>query len=95
MRAHLISAATAVLALSIASGAVAHDRHHHHRHYHYRYHHRDYAYAAAAYGEPASADVVGGPDVITSRPVPDTVGNRMRYGGPMSFGGRMTEPAGD
>jgi hypothetical protein len=95
MRARLIGAAAAISALAVASGAVAHDRHHHH-YYHYTYHRTfhdaPYAWSAEEAGAPAS---YGGADVITSAPVPDTVRNRERYGGPMSYSGARTAPVGD
>lgn len=37
----------------------------------------------------------GDPNVVTNGPVPDTVENRARYGGPISMGGRRTKPAGN
>ncbi|MFZ5670109.1 MAG: hypothetical protein ACOY4K_11490 [Pseudomonadota bacterium] len=37
----------------------------------------------------------GDPNVISNAPVPDTVENRMRFGGPISEGGRRTVPAGN
>jgi len=72
----------------------------HHAHYygHARYyHHRYAAWDAGYYGRESAyvEDPYGGPSLMTSRPVPDTPSNRMRYGGPMSRGGWMTAPAGD
>jgi hypothetical protein len=94
MRARLIGAAAAISALAVASGAVAHD--HHHRYYHRHFHYAPYAVSAEDVGAPASARVpYGGPDLITSAPVPDTVQNRERYGGPMSYSGARTAPVGD
>jgi len=42
-----------------------------------------------------AAEAPYGPDVIASRPVPDTPRNRLRFGEPMSHAGRMTAPDGD
>jgi hypothetical protein len=47
--------------------------------------------AAESYGQAASVTV----STVTNGPVPDTVENRQRYGGPMSNGGRRTQPAGN
>jgi UrcA family protein len=41
--------------------------------------------------QPATVTV----QTVTNGPVPDTVENRQRYGGPMSNGGRRTDPAGN
>lgn len=86
---------TAALALALSQGAaLAHVRHHHYHHYSHQLAAREAVY----YGREASADVLdpyGGPTLITSRPVPDTEFNRMRFGGPMSRGGQMTAPAGN
>jgi hypothetical protein len=79
----------AALTLSLCGGAaLAHTRHHHYV-YHVRY--------AGEYGWDTGAvlDPYGGPTLVTSRPVPDTPINRARFGGPMSYGGRMTAPVGD
>jgi len=92
MRAHLIGAAAAISALAVASGAVAHDRHRHRYDYHRTFHYAPHAWSAEEAGAPAS---YGGPDVITSAPVPDTVRNRERYGGPLSYSGARTAPVGD
>ena len=90
----LLGGAT-VLALALSQGAaLAHVRHHHHHHYSHQLAAREAGY----YGREASADVLDpyvGPTLITSRPVPDTPFNRMRFGGPMSHGGRMTAPVGN
>ena len=51
--------------------------------------------AAAAPIERAPAASLGGTDVISSGPVPDTAANRAKYGQPMSNAGRMTKPAGN
>jgi hypothetical protein len=88
-------AGTAVLTLALSQGAaMAHTRHHHH-YYHHRY---LSAREATYYGRESAAaveDSYGGPTLITSRPVPDTPFNRMRFGGPRSYGGRMTAPVGN
>ena len=47
--------------------------------------------AAETYGQAASVTV----QTVTNGPVPDTAENRQRYGGPMSAGGRRTEPRGN
>lgn len=49
------------------------------------------ATAAESFGQPASVTV----ETVANAPVPDTVENRERYGGPMSNGGRRTAPAGN
>jgi len=86
---------TAALALALSQGAaLAHVRHHHHHHYSHRFAAREAGY----FGREASADIqypYGGPTLMSSRPVPDTPFNRMRFGGPMSRGGRMTAPVGN
>lgn len=48
--------------------------------------------AAAAYGREAASVTV---ETVTNGPVPDTPENRLRYGPPMSLGGRHTAPAGN
>jgi len=65
-------------------------RHHHHRHWAparsaERYE-RDISYVGPGYDRTV---------IVASEPVPDTPRNRARFGGPMSRGGSMTEPAGD
>jgi hypothetical protein len=80
----------AALALALSQGtALAHTRHHHHADYHARY--------AGEWSRDTAAelDPYGGPTLIASRPVPDTPFNRARFGGPMSYGGRMTAPVGN
>ena len=37
----------------------------------------------------------GGPEVIASKPVPDTPANRAAYGQPLSHAGKHTKPAGN
>jgi UrcA family protein len=49
--------------------------------------------AAAAYGREAAASVTV--ETVTNGPVPDTPENRLRYGPPMSVGGRHTAPSGN
>lgn len=51
--------------------------------------------AAGAPVERSSAASVGGTQLVTNGPVPDTVENRAKYGKPMSNAGRMTKPAGN
>ena len=51
--------------------------------------------AAGAPTERAPAASVGGADVVSNGPVPDTPANRAKYGKPMSNAGRMTKPAGN
>ncbi len=51
--------------------------------------------AAGAPAESVSAASVGGTDLVSSGPVPDTRANRAKYGQPMSNAGRMTKPAGN
>ncbi|HEY1425283.1 MAG TPA: hypothetical protein VGF50_01300 [Caulobacteraceae bacterium] len=83
--------ATAALALAASQGAaLAHTRHHHH----YYFHHARYA---GWYGRDVAAVEYpyGGRRVMRSSPVPDTPYNRARFGGPMSYSGRMTAPIGD
>lgn len=82
----------AVLALASMQGAAfAHTRHHHH------YYHAYHARYAGWYGRDVGAVEYpyGGRVLITSRPVPDTPFNRARFGGPMSYSGRMTAPIGN
>ena len=90
----MVLSGTAALAFALSQGAAfAHVRHHHHYVYH-----RLVAREAGYYGQESYArveDPYGGPTLITSRPVPDTEFNRMRFGGPMSYGGRMTAPVGN
>ena len=89
LRLRLLSA-TAALALALsAGGALAHTRHHHTYVHHVRYA-GEYGYDTAGVLDP-----YGGPTRISSRPVPDTPLNRARFGGPMSYGGQRTAPAGD
>lgn len=86
---------TAAIALAASQGAaLAHARPHHHHVYRHVYRHARYA---GWYGRDVAAveDPYGGRMVIASRPVPDTPFNRARFGGPMSFSGRMTAPIGD
>jgi hypothetical protein len=87
----LAGAAAAALAMS-QGAALAHGRHYHHAHY---YHHYGYEAGYLSRDTAAIQDPYGGPRVITSGPVPDTPYNRARFGGPMSYGGRMTAPVGD
>jgi len=85
----LLLAATCGTALACSQGAAfAHARHHHY------YHHARYA---GWYGRDVAAVEYpyGGRVVVASRPVPDTPFNRARFGGPMSFSGRMTAPIGN
>jgi UrcA family protein len=49
--------------------------------------------AAAAYGREAAASVTVA--TVTNGPVPDTPENRLRYGPPISAGGRRTAPTGN
>ena len=87
----LTGAATLMLAAS-QGAALAHTRHHH------AYHHRYYrAHYAGWYGRDVDAVEYpyGGRMLIRSRPVPDTPYNRERFGGPMSYSGRMTAPIGN
>ena len=51
--------------------------------------------AAGAPAERAPAASVGGTDLVTNGPVPDTRENRAKYGAPMSNAGRLTKPAGN
>ncbi len=51
--------------------------------------------AAGAPTERAPAASVGGADLVTNGPVPDTHENRAKYGSPMSNAGRLTKPAGN
>ena len=107
MTAHrlMVLAGTASAFLALSQGvALAHVRHHHVSYYHHVhyyhpvYRHHRYAYEAGYYGRESSAlveDPYGGPTLITSRPVPDTPFNRARFGGPMSYAGRMTAPVGN
>jgi hypothetical protein len=44
---------------------------------------------------PAARSSVGGTDIVTNGPIPDTRANRAKYGQPLSNGGRMTKPAGN
>jgi UrcA family protein len=53
---------------------------------------RQTAPAATSYGRQAATITT---ETVTNGPVPDTVANRSRYGGPMSNGGRATAPAGN
>ena len=51
--------------------------------------------AASAPIERTPAASVGGVDVVSNGPVPDTPENRAKYGKPLSNAGRMTKPAGN
>jgi UrcA family protein len=59
------------------------------------------ASSATSYGAEASAIAPAAPaatvttQTVTNGPVPDTPENRALYGGPASYGGRMTTPAGN
>jgi len=86
----LMLTGTATLAMALTStAALAHPRHHRHYVHHPRYA-GEYSYDTAAVLDP-----YGGPVRISSRPVPDTPLNRARFGGPTSYGGRLTAPVGD
>jgi hypothetical protein len=84
----MLLAGTGVAALALSQGAaLAHVRHHYHHYAHYA--------GAYAYDTAVVLDPYGGPVRIASRPVPDTLFNRARFGGPMSYSGRRTAPVGD
>ncbi len=51
--------------------------------------------AARAPAERAPTASVGGVDVVTNGPVPDTPENRAKYGKPDSHGGRASKPDGN
>jgi UrcA family protein len=51
--------------------------------------------SAETYSAPTSARVPARVETVTNGPVPDTLENRRRYGGPMSNAGRNTTPAGN
>jgi hypothetical protein len=51
--------------------------------------------AASTPIERTPAASVGGVDVVSNGPVPDTPENRAKYGKPLSNAGRMTRPAGN
>jgi len=90
----LIILAGAASVVLTAMPALAHGshyvRHHHHRHWvptrSVEGYGRDISYVGPGYDRHV---------IVASEPVPDTPRNRARFGGPMSRGGAMTEPAGD
>jgi hypothetical protein len=51
--------------------------------------------AAGAPAERAPAASVGGADVVTNGPIPDTPENRAKYGKPNSHAGRASKPDGN
>jgi hypothetical protein len=87
-------AAGALLAAPALAQAWPYHHHHHHRYVrHARIHHMAYRPYAGGWARDTGAIVDH--QLITNGPVPDTPANRARYGGPMSYSGRMTAPVGD